>query len=294
MPVKTLAMLKIFPNVTVSDENLVPHTVLTLKSRFLARFRFTFVAVYYLLQPFRVLWKVWFFLFFTTSLIVLYPLLNWALDKAERWPRAFRIMQQWAWWLLTVPGIWMKVHQTAPLPNTPFIICPNHSSYVDIITMYRTFKDYFIFMGKMELNNWPLFHIFFSKGMNISVDRASITGAQKAYDRAKDELDKGHNIVIFPEGTIPPGAPKLKVFKNGAFKLAIEKNVPIVPVTFLTNFRRLQAGPALRNLGGPGPSEVIIHAPIYPKDYAESGANAMRNDTFAIIEKPLLERYGNQ
>ena len=203
-------------------------------------------------------------------------------------------MQRWAWWLLAVPGIWMQVEQRGKLPEKPFIICPNHSSYVDIITMYRTFKDYFIFMGKMELNNWPLFHIFFSKGMNISVNRSSITGAHEAYERAKDELDLSHNIVIFPEGTIPATTPKLKAFKNGAFKLALEKGVPIVPVTFLTNYRRLQAGPALKNLGGPGPCKVIIHPPIYPENYAASDVSALRNDTFAVIEKPILERYGNQ
>ena len=203
-------------------------------------------------------------------------------------------MQRWAWWLISVPGIWMDVKTIAPLPEKPFIICPNHSSYVDIITMYRTFKDYFIFMGKTELNDWPLFHIFFSKGMNISVDRATITGAKTAYDRAKDELDNGHNIVIFPEGTIPPFAPKLKPFKNGAFKLAMEKNVPIVPVTFLTNYKRLQAGPALRNLGGPGPSKVIIHPAVYPANYTGKTVSDLRNDIFAIIEKPLIEAYGSQ
>lgn len=250
--------------------------------------------MYYILQPFRVLWKVWFFVFFATTLILLYPLLNWVLSKETRWPRAFRIMQRWAWWLISVPGIWMSIDRRAPLPEKPFIICPNHSSYVDIITMYRVFKDYFVFMGKTEINDWPLFHIFFSKGMNISVDRASIAGAKTAYDRAKDELDKGHNIVIFPEGTIPPSAPKLKVFKSGAFKLAMEKNVPIVPVTFMTNFKRLQAGPALRNMGGPGPSKVIIHAPIYPKDYEGRSVSDLRNDTFAVIEGPLKEAYGTE
>lgn len=227
-------------------------------------------------------------------MVLLYPLLNWALDNQKRWPKAFKIMQNWAWWLLTIPGIWMEIEQRGNLPKKPFIICPNHSSYVDIVTMYRTFKDYFVFMGKTELNSWPLFHIFFSKGMNISVDRSSITGAQKAYDRAKSELDKGHNIVIFPEGTIPVSAPKLKPFKNGAFKLALEKNIPIVPVTFLTNFKRLQAGPALRNLGGPGPSKVIIHPPIYPETYKAGDVSALRNDTFAVIEKPLKELYGDQ
>lgn len=254
----------------------------------------TFAAMYYILQPFRVLWKVWFLVFFVVSLTILYPILNWLLSEQERWPRAFRFMQRWAWWLLAVPGIWMDIKTEEPIPEKPFIICPNHSSYVDIITMYRVFKDYFVFMGKMEINNWPLFHIFFSKGMNISVDRASLSGAKTAYDRAKDELDKGHNIVIFPEGTIPLSAPRLKVFKNGAFKLAMEKNIPIVPVTFLTNFKRLQAGPALRNLGGPGRSEVIIHKAIYPADYSEKGVNALRSDTFAVIEKPLIERYGSE
>ncbi len=250
--------------------------------------------MHYLLQPLRVLWKVWFLVFFASTMILLYPVLNWLLSKEERWPAAFKFMQRWAWWLISMPGIWMDVKALAPLPDKPFIICPNHSSYVDIITMYRTFKDYFIFMGKMELNNWPLFHIFFSKGMNISVDRASITGAKTAYDRAKDELDKGHNIVIFPEGTIPPSAPKLKVFKNGAFKLAIEKNIPIVPVTFLNNFKRLQAGPVLRNMGSPGPSRVIIHPAIYPADYKDKTVSDLRNDTFAVIEAPLIELYGSK
>lgn len=149
-------------------------------------------------------------------------------------------------------------------------------------------------MGKMEINNWPLFHIFFTKGMNISVNRASITGAHEAYKRAKSEIDKGHSIVIFPEGTIPAHAPRLKPFKSGAFKLSIEKNIPIVPVTFLTNFKRLQAGPALRQRGGPGPSKVIIHPPIFPADYTSKGDHQMRDDTFAVIQKPLEALYGNQ
>jgi len=67
-----------------------------------------------------------------------------------------------------------------------------------------------------------------------------------------------------------------------------------VPVTFMTNFKRLQAGPALRNMGGPGPSKVIIHAPIYPKDYEGRSVSDLRNDTFAVIEGPLKEAYGTE
>lgn len=251
-------------------------------------------TMYYVLQPFRVVWKLFFFAFFANTLILFYPLFNYYLNKPERFPLAFQLMKTWAWWLLGLTGIWMSIDKRAPLPEKPFIICPNHSSYLDIIVMYRVFKDYFVFMGKAEINSWPLFHIFFTKGMNISVDRQSSVGAHGALERAKEEADKGHNIVIFPEGTIPAQAPKLKGFKNGAFKLSMEKNIPIVPVTFLTNWKRLQAGPALRNSGGPGPSKVIIHPPVYPADYAEEGITKMRQDIFDIINAPLKEKYGDQ
>lgn len=207
---------------------------------------------------------------------------------------AFNVMQFWSKALILFSGLFLIVDRKEELPPSPYIICPNHSSYLDIITMYQLFSEYFIFMGKAEINTWPLFNIFFTKGMNISVDRNRRMGAHIAYERAKEEVDRGHNIVIFPEGTIPTTAPYMRPFKNGAFKLSIEKNIPIVPVTFLTNWRRLQAGPALKQLGGPGISKIVVHPAVYPEQYRESGPNQMKQDIFAIIEKPILERYGDQ
>lgn len=249
--------------------------------------------MFYVLQPFRVLWKVFFFAFFVLTLFIFYPVFYYLLSKPKRFGKAFIAMRMWAWWLVTIPGVFVKVKNKSLLPSKPYIICPNHSSYLDIIIMYRVFSEYFIFMGKAELNDWPLFNIFFTKGMNISVNRSSNAGSHEAFERAKSETDKGHNIVIFPEGTIPSEAPNLKAFKNGAFKLAMEKNIPIVPVTFLTNWRRLQAGPALKRRGGPGFSHVIIHPAVYPSDYKESGMLKMKQDIFDTIEKPIKERYGN-
>ncbi|GAB5540101.1 MAG: hypothetical protein Salg2KO_22040 [Salibacteraceae bacterium] len=128
--------------------------------------------------------------------------------------------------------------------------------------------------------------------MNIPVRRQSKRDAHRALLQVKEELKKGHNIVIFPEGTIPPTAPKMRSFKNGAFRLSMEENIPIVPVTFLTNWKRLQAGPVLKNLGSPGVSKVIIHPPVLPEEYAAKGEVQMKHDIFDIIEKPLKEAYG--
>jgi len=249
--------------------------------------------MYYLLQPLRVIWKAYFFVLFALTLTVYYLPMRWALQKPSRFYKAFRFMRAWSWWLMTLTGLFVRRRGGNNLPDGPFIICPNHSSYLDIISMYRVFRRYLVFMGKTEINTWPLFHIFFSSGMNISVNRESLRGARNAFEHAKEELRKGHNVVIYPEGTIPKSAPKMIPFKNGAFKLSMEENIPIVPVTFTRNFMRLQAGPALKRLGGPGMVEAIIHDPVYPKDYADKGMTAMKKDIFATIEKPLKERYGN-
>lgn len=239
------------------------------------------------LQPFRVLWKVWVFIHFVISLVLLYPLLNYLLSDRRRYHKAFSVMRFWAHQIMFLSGIFIRVERKGKLPDGPFIICPNHSSYFDIITMYLVFKRYFIFMGKAEILDWPLFNIFFSKGMNISVNRANNRDAMAAMKRTESELALGHNIVIFPEGTIPPTAPKMRAFKNGAFKLALDQNVPIVPVTFLNNWKRLQAGPVLKRRGGPGISKVIVHEPVYPSNYKSDDVVQLKKDIFAIIEKPL-------
>ena len=245
-----------------------------------------------LLQSLRVLWKAWLFIVFALSMVVSYPLFAFLLRKQSRFYRAFHLMRLWSLTLTAFCGIFVRVKKQASLPDGPFIICPNHGSYLDIITMYRVFSRYFLFMGKVEILNWPLFHIFFSSGMNIAVHRQSKREAHRALLKARDEVKKGHNIVIFPEGTIPPTAPKMRAFKNGAFRLSLEENIPIVPVTFLNNWRRLEAGPVLKNLGGPGFSDVIIHAPVFPSEYAEKGEVQYKLDIFETIEKPLRERYG--
>src|SRR5690606_29614390 len=114
-----------------------------------------------------------FFLVFTVSLLVLYPFFIFAFAKQKRFYMAFNLMRFWAKFLTFTNGIWLEKEIRDGLPHPPYVICPNHTSYLDIILMYRIIPEYFVFMGKNELNAWPLFNIFFTKGMNISVDRRS-------------------------------------------------------------------------------------------------------------------------
>jgi 1-acyl-sn-glycerol-3-phosphate acyltransferase len=240
-----------------------------------------------LLTPFRALWKIYFFVVFSGTLLLLYPVFLWNLQKPERFITCFRWMRFWGILLQIFGGVILIKKQKSPLPEPPYIICANHSSYWDIILMYRVFKDYFVFMGKDELRNWPLFHVFFTKGMNILVNRNSSVGATKALQEAGQRIDRGECVVIFPEGTIPKTAPKMKPFKNGAFRLAIEKQVPIVPVTFTANWKLLQGSVFLKGKAGPGITKAIIHEPVYTKGLLADDVVELKNKVYRIIESGL-------
>lgn len=240
--------------------------------------------------PFRAIFKIWFALFFAISLLLLYPLFRYFLADRARFKYAFKLKRFWAWLLQLSAGIVLVRRLKSPLPKGPYIICSNHSSYMDIILMYRVFSEYFVFMGKKEISSWPLFKIFFTKKMNITVDRKSLKGAHQAFVDAGHEIDAGNSVMIFPEGTIPMNAPKMKKFKSGAFRLAIEKGIPIVPVTFVGNWKIMKGSKLLKGEAGPGVSKVYIHPYIDTSSMTVEDTERLSQRVFNTIQWPLESR----
>jgi 1-acyl-sn-glycerol-3-phosphate acyltransferase len=147
-------------------------------------------------------------------------------------------------------------------------------------------------MAKAELTQIPFFRIFFKK-MDIPVDRGSTVSSHKAYLRAGQDLDKGISILMYPEATIPDHTPKLKQFKAGPFKLAIEKQVPIVPVTFLTNWKLLPDGRRMKRGGRPGVSRVIVHKTIETTGMTEADEGSLLEKVYTTINT-ALQNYADQ
>lgn len=239
-----------------------------------------------ILLPFRVLYKLYCLLFFAISLILLYPFFKFLLAKPGRYPYAFKVMRFYAWcfhFFLIIPV--RVIAAPVKLPDGPYIICPNHSSFIDIPCIYLIFKKYFTFVGKKEIEKWPLFRIFYTSGMNILVDRHSAAGAVQALRRMMAEVDMNHPLMIFPEGTITKNAPHMGLFKQGAFQIAIQKQIPIVPVTFLNNYRRLERKSFFRGFASPGISDVIIHEPVSTKGLTKNDLPELEKRVRDIIEK---------
>jgi 1-acyl-sn-glycerol-3-phosphate acyltransferase len=246
-----------------------------------------------ILYPFILIYKIYFLVYFIIIMTLSYPVFAFLLAKESRFPNAFNFLKVFSKLWLFGAGIFLKVKgKEHIIMDKPFIICSNHSSFIDPATLYSIFPQHFIFTGKQEIEKWPLVRVFYTSGMNILVDRHSRIGAMKSFKRMIRVLENGFPLVILPEGTIPVNAPKLGEFKAGVTALAIQLQIPIIPVTQTTNWKRLQRSGLFTGKAGPGKAEVIIHAPIETKGMTKVDAEKLLIQLRNIINEPLHEKYG--
>jgi 1-acyl-sn-glycerol-3-phosphate acyltransferase len=145
-------------------------------------------------------------------------------------------------------------------------------------------------MGKYELLKIPLFKYFFVY-LDIPVNRKSIKNAHKAFSDAGTKIDEGLSVVIYPEGTISENG-KLRPFKKGAFKLAIEKQVPIIPVINLNNWLFLQNGGFFKSNGRPGIPKIYVGDPIYTKGMTEKDIDGLKEKVHIFTQERLNKFNG--
>lgn len=159
----------------------------------------------------------------------------------------------------------------------------NHTSMADIMLMLVTVKNPFVFVGKKELAKIPLFG-FFYKRTCILVDRSSESSRKAVFLRAQRRLQQGLSICIFPEGGVPEKHVVLDEFKDGAFRLAINHQIPVVPITFLDNKKRFSW---IFFSGGPGKMRVKIHHFLSTKKLTVADTKRLNEKARAIILNQL-------
>ena len=167
------------------------------------------------------------------------------------------------------------------------MLVANHTSMTDIMLMLVTVKDPFVFVGKKELAKIPLFGYFYKRTC-ILVDRGSQRSRKEVFDSAQRRLNNGTSICIFPEGGVPDDTSVvLDTFKDGAFRLAIDHQIPIVPIVFYDNKKRF---PYIFFKGCPGQMRVKIKNFISTEGKTQLDKKAIREETRAAIlaelEKP--------
>jgi 1-acyl-sn-glycerol-3-phosphate acyltransferase len=240
----------------------------------------------FILGPLFFVYKLWIGLVFWLSLFLLYLPFVWIYKKRERYGMAFRLKIWWGRWIRRLLFCPIKITQEAELPEGGFIVVANHGSYLDTVFMYEVLDRPFLFVGKGELLSWPLFNLFFRK-QDIPIRRGQTKGALIAMERVAKKLRSGMPVAIYPEGTIPDDAPNMLPFKNGAFKVAFENNVPVVPITFKTNYKILLDPAKIFQYSSPTTVKAVIHKPIYSNSEKIPDVLTLRNTVRSVIDNEL-------
>ena len=205
---------------------------------------------------FWILYRIWFYILVIVPIIILFPILIISVSREEWYPFFFRIARFWAKVILTGMGFHWKIEKEQVLEKQKsYMFIANHTSMIDIMLMLAVIKKPFVFVGKKELARIPLFGFFYKKTC-ILVDRSSAKSRQGVFLRAQRRLQSGVSICIFPEGGVPQEHIILDEFKDGAFRLAINHKISIVPLTFLDNKKRFSY---TFFSGGPGKMRVKQH-----------------------------------
>jgi 1-acyl-sn-glycerol-3-phosphate acyltransferase len=184
-------------------------------------------------------------------------------------------------------GIFLKFDYEEPLKNDQtYIYCANHTSNLDIFILCLIAKGKYHFMGKEELLKNPVLGIFF-RTIDITVSRESKISSFRAFKKASDNLEKGMSLIIFPEGRIDKAYPPvLQEFKNGPFRLAIEKNIPIVPVT-IVNIWKLMWDDGFTHGTRPGIGDIYIHKPVTTTGLSADAADLLKDEIYKKINSKL-------
>ncbi len=238
----------------------------------------------FLKYPLWLLYRIWFYILVAIPIIVLFPLLIISISREQWYPYFFKLARIWSKFILIGMGFGYKIKRAeVPDPNKSYMFVANHTSMSDIMLMLVAVKNPFVFVGKQELAKIPLFG-FFYKRTCILVDRRSAKSRQAVFLRAQRRLKQGLSICIFPEGGVPEEHILLDEFKDGAFRLAINHQIPIVPITFYDNKKRFSY---TFFSGSPGKMRAKIHKFIPTEGLTTADTKTLNKTTRTLILEAL-------
>ena len=232
-----------------------------------------------------VLWRGWFYFLAAIPVIVLFIPLAFFVLLPNGYRYVFWIARNvWAPFVLLGMGFWVKKANAFPEEGKSFMLIANHTSYIDVMVILRLRKTPFVFVGKKELVNIPIFGFLYKRAA-IMVDRSSSKSRFGVYGRAQKVIAKGYSVCIFPETDYIDESIVLNPFKQGAFKLAIEHKLPILPMAFLDCKRKF---PWHTSHGFPGDLRAKALEIILTSNLKETDIPNLQEKAYHIIKISLL------
>ena len=167
-----------------------------------------------------------------------------------------------------------------------YVVVANHQSFFDIFVLWGFLGIDTRWVMKKELRNVPLFGLAGKLGGNIYIDRSDKKGAYERLKEAKKILVNGVSLIMLAEGTRSRDG-NLREFKKGAFVMALDMGIPLLPVSIVDTKHIL---PSRTYDLFPGRATLVIHEPVSGEGYDEGNLDDLILKVRSVIQEGI-ERY---
>jgi acyl carrier protein len=219
---------------------------------------------------------------YVAIILILILLPTWILLLICSKKIGFKIQKYFPRILFTLIGdrITIKGKENLPLKENVIYVV-NHTSYADVPALLAALPEGVIFTAKKELLKTPMIKTYIEKLDHLTVNRTDVVDSIEDIRNIAQAIKNKKSIVFFPEGTFAY-ATGLRPFKMGAFKLAVEENIPICPIALKGLRSILRSG---QKIPKPGKIEITILPLIYPQNITWQEAIRLRDHTRMEIAK---------
>ncbi len=231
------------------------------------------------------LYTLWVLIVFTVFMIVLLPgiLIPFLLGRKFSWI-GYSFLWIWSWIFMQLTFIRYDLRGKENIQKkTSYIYVSNHTSFLDIPGIRLLIPGEFRPIAKKELLKIPVFG-FIVRAATVVVDRSSSQSRKQSMDKLREILQGGISILIFAEGTQNRTKEILQPFKDGAFRIAIDTQLPIIPLVVIGAGRLMPPGTLTIK---PGRIKVVAGEPIHVEGLTTDDVQALKQKTF----DKMLEIY---
>jgi 1-acyl-sn-glycerol-3-phosphate acyltransferase len=166
--------------------------------------------------------------------------------------------------------------------DRPYVIVANHQSFADVVLLFQT-RMQFKWIAKDSLFRVPFRGWCMSLARHIRLRRARLSSIRAAYQEASAWINKGVSVMFFPEGTRSASG-EMQDFHTGPFKLALKKNVAVLPMAIHGTARAMPKGKWRFN---PGSTVGLTVLPaIKPEDVQTSSPDSLKKNRLGKDSKP--------
>ncbi len=171
--------------------------------------------------------------------------------------------------------------------NTSYIFVANHQGAFDIFLIYGFLGRNFKWMMKKSLRSIPFVGKACQSAGHIFVDKSGPKKIQETIEHARYTLKDGMSLVVFPEGSRTYTG-HMGQFKKGAFQLADELQLPVVPLSICGSYEVLpRTGGFIKR----HKMTLTLHEPIFPQGQGHDNINITMEKAYQVIQESLPEKY---